>query len=242
MAALSVLVDFDNVEPIHKSSGAVNLAKVVVSHLPKTLVARHTSVSVRLYGGWRVEAIRTAFAQTLVPDIQANSPCPIPVTRLGQTSSLLMKVELADGPIGSRQVLEGTFVRGRSLRNFSSRNPWSACTSSGCGMKHFQSINHSTPCTTPSCGIRLGDVLVRDEQKMVDTLIVADMAHQTFQGRATDIVLVSSDADLWPGVLLSLSAGCSVTQVHTKLGMQTQSRLLNNLAGPMRNNYIQLSL
>lgn len=243
MTILSVLVDFDNVEVIHRRPGPVSLSKMLISLLPPSLVARHTGIAVRLYGGWRVNSVRTRLAQQLVPDIQSNSPCMISVNRLGSPATLRMNVELADGPIATRVILEGTFAQERSLRKFSVRNPLPACANSvACGMSQFQNVSHATSCTLASCASTLGDILVRDEQKMVDTLMVADMAHQAFVNGSKDLVLVSSDTDLWPGVLLSLRAGCGVTQVHTKVGGKTQSRLLNTLVGPMMNNYLQLSV
>lgn len=243
MTILTVLVDFDNVEAVHRRPGPVSLSRMLISLLPPSLVGRHTAVAVRLYGGWRVNNVRTRLAQTLVPDIQSNSPCIILTSQSGRTSSVRMSVELADGPIASRTILEGTFAQDRSLRKFSVRKSWAECANpAACGMAQFQSVSHATSCSLNSCGSKLSDVLIRDEQKMVDTLMVADMAHQAFLGNAKDIVLVSSDTDLWPGVLLSLRAGCGVIQVHTRPGGRTQNRLLNTLVGPMKNNYLQLSV
>jgi uncharacterized LabA/DUF88 family protein len=61
------------------------------------------------------------------------------------------------------------------------------------------------------------DAFYRFEQKLVDTLIVADLAalaHATHQV----IALASSDDDLWPGILLALELGSTV------LHLQHQSR------------------
>lgn len=243
MTILAVLVDFDNVEAIHRRPGPVNLSKMLISLLPSSLVSRYSAVTVRLYGGWRVDAVRTRLAQALVPDLQLNSPCMISVGKFGSAIAIRMRVELADGPIASRIILEGTFARDRSVRKFSVRNSWPECANSNaCGMIQFRSVSHATSCSQTNCNSALKDILVRDEQKMVDTLMVADMAHQAFIENAKDIVLVSSDTDLWPGILLSLRAGCGVTQIHTKTGGRTQNRLLSTLVGPMKNNYLQLSV
>jgi uncharacterized LabA/DUF88 family protein len=109
-------------------------------------------------------------------------------------------------------------------------------------MLRFSGLTASASCGNSGCSSQLGDVLVRDEQKMVDTLIVADIAHQVFKAMATDVVVVSSDTDMWPGVLLALRSGCAVTHIHTKHGGKTQQHLINTLGGQLNRIYQQMSV
>ncbi|WP_313274987.1 hypothetical protein [Stenotrophomonas sp.] len=60
---------------------------------------------------------------------------------------------------------------------------------------------------------------------MVDTLLVADMAYLSLKMRDKNIVVVSSDTDMWPGVLLATSAGCQIIHIHTNEGWRTQRHL-----------------
>lgn len=112
----------------------------------------------------------------------------------------------------------------------------------GCGLNQFFGLSNATPCTNTACACTLGDVLVRDEQKMVDTLLVADIAAHAFTSRATDVVVVSSDIDMWPGVLLALRTGCSVTHMHTKSGWRTQTHLVGTLGSSLGKAYRQLAV
>lgn len=244
MPAVFVLVDYDNVDRTHTLSGPVNLAKMLVSLLPSAILARHQGVIVRLYGGWRSNGILTHFAQKLVPDISAQSPTIVSIPNSGSPLNVRVTVELAEGPIGSSASLEQTFVRDRDLRNFRARAfPLAECAApSSCGLSQFSGHSHSTACSNAGCNSKLAHVFVRDEQKMVDTLIVADIAHQAFSGKATDIVVVSSDTDMWPGVLLALRAGCSVIHIHTKHGYRTQRHLMNTLGMHLSRAYTQLSV
>lgn len=244
MPALFVLVDYDNVDRSHKTAGPVSLAKMLFSILPSSLIARHQGVSVRLYGGWRTNGTLTNFAQTLVPDIHSQSPTVVSISTAGVTLSVRLTVELAHGPIGTSSSLDRTFVRERGLRNFRSRvSPWPECANpTSCGLQRFSNLTYATPCGKPGCNSRLADLFVRDEQKMVDTLIVADIAHQAFSAKATDVVVVSSDTDMWPGVLLALRAGCAVTHIHTTRGCRTQQHLINTLGGQLNRSYRQLSV
>ena len=113
---------------------------------------------------------------------------------------------------------------------------------SGCGLNQFFGLSNATPCTNAACACTLGDVLVRDEQKMVDTLLIADIASHAFTSKASDVVVVSSDIDMWPGVLLALRTGCSVTHMHTKAGWRTQPHLVGTLGSTLGKSYRQLAV
>lgn len=244
MPAMLLLVDYDNVDRAHTLAGPVSLAKMLVSILPSAVVARHQGVIVRLYGGWRSNGILTNSAQRLVPDIHSQSPTVVSFTDSGATLNVRVTVELAECPIGSSSLLEQTFVKDRGLRNFRSRvSPWTECIDpSSCGLQRFAGHTHATKCGNTGCNSKLADVFVRDEQKMVDTLIIADIAHQVFTGKATDIVVASSDTDMWPGILLALRTGCAVTHIHTKHGFRTQRHLMNTLGVHLIRIYQQLSV
>ncbi len=117
--------------------------------------------------------------------------------------SVRLSVELADRPLGWQSALNETLVKNRALRGFRA-NPQllNECVDIPmCGMQPFFSLAPSTGCGNGACGAQLGQLLVRDEQKMVDTLVVADVAFQVFIHGSHDVVVVSSDADIWPGIL-----------------------------------------
>jgi hypothetical protein len=244
VADLTVFVDYDNVQAAHTSAGSVNLARMIVSLLPTSVLVRYAAVTVRLYGGWRSKANLTRLAQRLIPDIRQNSPGVFTSQHEGANFSLRLNVELADKPIGASSPLEETLVFERDLRKFRTKaHPWQHCAHAGnCGFGAFASIGHGSACGNSSCAMKLGDLLVRDEQKMVDTLIVADMAQSVHVAKARDVVVVSSDTDMWPGVLLALRAGCSVIHVHTKHGWRTQGHLMRTIPNQLGRGYQQMSV
>ncbi len=242
MPSLVACVDYDNVEANLRTAGPVNLAKVLVGTFPALLIDRYDSVEFRLYGGWRYQNALTQIAQAIIPDIRMNSPTVVSTHRNGTLAKTKLEVLLADGPIGWSTPLAESVVRGRSIRNFWSLagGPPGCRTPSSCGMQSFRNLRNTTSCTDTGCSIELGDMLVRDEQKMVDTLIVADMAYVAYGRKAHDIVLVSSDNDMWPGVLVAIRAGCFVTHIHTKVGRRTPRHLLQTLGGPLEHFYAQV--
>lgn len=244
MPALLVFVDYDNVELNLTKAGPVNLAKALASLIPEAVISRHDEIIVRLYGGWRTHGTLTKHAQRLIPDIRSASPLVVGARRAGTTVPLKLSVELADKPLNSTVPLSETLVRERSIRKFRIRGtPWPECSSpTSCGLNQLVGVTYATPCKNGACINRLGDLFVRDEQKMVDTLIVADIAYQALSRKASDIAIVSSDTDMWPGVLLAVQAGCNVTHIHTRSGWRTQRHLMGTLGAQMNRHYQQLSV
>lgn len=244
MPDLFVFVDYDNVEFGLTRAGPVSLAKAISALIPGSVISRHDGIAVRLYGGWRTQGRLTKNAQRLIPDIRLASPLVIRTPHVGNSVPVRLSVELADKPLDSSDPLSETLVKERSLRKFRSRDaPWPECFSpTSCGFKNIVGLTHATPCGNGACANRLGDLFVRDEQKMVDTLIVADMAYQVFAKKASDIAIVSSDTDMWPGVLLAVRAGCNVTHIHTRSGWKTQRHLMGTLRPHMSQYYQQLSV
>jgi hypothetical protein len=244
MAALAVLVDYDNVDRTLSAVGPVNCAKILLQAIPRDVLRGHDSILVRLYGGWRSNGRLTNAAQRIVPDIRAASPTVVSVPGVPTPTAKKLVVELAEAPIGLTTPLDQTLARDRTLRRFRA-NPsaLSGCVNvSNCGMSAHFALSHALACSNSACSGVLGDLLVRDEQKMVDTLIVADLAHQVFVGKASHIAIVSSDTDMWPGVLLALQHACNVHHIHTRNGGRTQRHLLQTLTRQMTGQYAETSV
>lgn len=244
MTGLVIFVDYDNVERNLTTAGPIGVARILTSAIPEAVAVRYHSVGVRLYGGWRSSGTLTIAAQKLSPQIHAGSPSILNRT-FGQTvKQVKLSVELADRPMGWNVSLNETLAKDRALRNFRA-NPHllSECVDvSACGMQPYFGLSPGTACNNGGCSSQLTDLLVRDEQKMVDTLIVADLAYNVFVEKARDAVVVSSDTDMWPGILLALGAGCAITHIHSRQGGKTQKHLVQTLGHRMSGAYRQLSL
>ncbi len=244
MSELNIFVDFDNIENKFLCGGPIALSRTIAAIVPLEIISGYLGITVRLYGGWRWNGNLTHQAQYLIPKIRAGSPGVIPIKIDNAVINFRLRVELAEKPIGYSNLLGRTFVKERSLRKFRVKStPWDGCTSSGsCGLSHLNSATHATKCPDPSCAVMMGSILIRDEQKMVDTLIVADIAQLALVDKAKNIVVVSSDTDMWPGVILALRAGCSILHIHPKSQWKTQQHLLNTLTSSISKKYSQLSL
>jgi hypothetical protein len=240
MPTLAVFVDYDNADRKLTNGGPASFASTVVHAIPSALTKRFDSIAVRLYGGWRSNGRLTQSAQKIVPEIRSKFPNVVLIADGQTTFKMRMLVDLAEAPIGLSAPLDGTLARDRTIRRFRANpNRLASCVNVlGCGMQAHFPLNERSPCSDAACPMELGDLLVRDEQKMVDTLIVADIAQEVFLGKATDIVVVSSDVDMWPGVMLALRNACNVLHIHPK-GGSTQLHLLQTIVTHMSGQYTQ---
>lgn len=75
-------------------------------------------------------------------------------------------------------------------------------------------------CPTPKCTVELDKVLLRAEQKLVDTMLVTDLIHYSMHQKET-IVVVTSDDDVWPGIHSAIVHGANIHHVQTIPGRVT---------------------
>ena len=69
------------------------------------------------------------------------------------------------------------------------------------------------------------DLVYRNEQKVVDTMLTCDLIYAPQQG-FDHIVLVSADDDFIPPVRTLLLRGSTITRVHPKLSDQRQRTIV----------------
>ena len=92
-------------------------------------------------------------------------------------------------------------------------------------------------CPEPDCRLTGPLVLRRREQKLVDTMLAADVFLDVYSNER-QIAVVSSDDDLWPAIRTALQFGVRVVHIHTESGYATrQSYVRGQSAG-----YVQVNL
>lgn len=89
------------------------------------------------------------------------------------------------------------------------------CTIPHCPMQVVHQLFALGKCPEPSCSRTVDQLVRRSEQKLVDTMLVADLVHLAHPGESC-IAVLSSDDDLWPGMLMAMSHGMQVVHVGTK--------------------------
>jgi len=86
--------------------------------------------------------------------------------------------------------------------------------------------------------IKPPDLLMRNEQKLVDTMIAADLFY-LFLRTASAVAVVSSDDDYLPIIRMLVREGMTVFHVLTRPVHQSIALYLSNLDN---NKYVQLQM
>lgn len=218
-----VLVDYANLDAVDASRGVA----YVVSKILDTIGAAHFSqgerVRVRMYGGWYDGKALSRQAQRLSADIANAFPSPVVVSDQSKKVTLSVSAEMAYSmEIDPKTMLVNTFrPRGAPPNLVCATPPFSGCSSPGsCPIAALHGLFQNNRCPTPSCMVEPAKVLSRAEQKLVDTMIVADLIHVA-KAPPNTVALVSTDDDMWPGVRTALSLGARVIHVHPRRGRKT---------------------
>ncbi len=214
---MEILVDYDNLDPQITRDGVWTLCTRISS-----VIANHRQVApercrVRLYGGWYDGSQLTRLAQRLGADIDREFPGTMRWQSGGKVTNCVTQAELAVSlQVEPRRHLFQTY----RVRNFCTQLSCNSvvfenCPEDWCPMREVEAFLRERRCPGESCTVRQEDVLRRGEQKLIDTMITSDLIFLATQGQK-DLVVVSSDDDIWPGIRTALELGATITLVHTK--------------------------
>ena len=195
-----ILVDYDNAFAKTKPEG--HLLKMDVTHALNRLVKETDyfevvkdleSVKIRLYGGWFERNKTTKLAQDINIEIGQDFPFQF---SLPQGKTIKVECERADRLLSvpdrplyaTYRVTDATSeVTFRKLR---------CCTKAEEASKLLEDYCNQRRC--PSCHTPGGRRIVEKHgQKMVDSMILCDMAH-LLKNEDNCVALISSDADMLP--------------------------------------------
>jgi hypothetical protein len=94
-------------------------------------------------------------------------------------------------------------------------------------MYNFLQSGH---CPQAGCSLGVRELIEgRGEQKLVDTMIVADLIHLSHIGE-TEVTVVTADDDVWPGVISGMQAGAHILHIRPKHST-TPPRYLSGVPG-----------
>ncbi len=218
-----LLFDYDNIDDRDLRFGVERIVLAVLDGMGTSGMQRLQRSEVRIYGGWFRGPNRSRLAQDLVRQLAGSFTAPFVFGSANSPEvTVTVRASLADGLIAlpGRDFIDT--YREQAVETNKWRQvvaPYRACAAPGsCSLRAVADVLSSMSCPVPSCAVRLPHVLTRGEQKLVDTMLVADMAEIARQ-KAGPIVLLSSDDDIWPGVVAAVTLG---THVHH---FQSRSRV-----------------
>jgi hypothetical protein len=215
---MNVLVDYDNVRQQHRSRGLVYVADRMLQAISSVHPGLPARVRIRLYGGWYEGASPSHRAQDLASEILAEFPRMIPAAGVLVRTEVELAYSLEIEP--SRHLWH-TYRRYASTTDVACHSPATVgCSRMACALSSTYLFLSTGHCPEPGCLLEPRDVLFKRQQKLVDTMLTADLIHLA-QSDPRSLCIVSSDDDLWPAVRTALLHGKAVIHVHTLPGRST---------------------
>lgn len=209
---MKVLVDYYNVPTAASHQGLAYLAERILSKVSPMMGSAGT-LDFRLYGGWDCRNRMTREGQDLAVEMKSVFP---KILTLGKTQ-IRLTMQLAQSLEALPSKTLPNTLREEPFRRIKCQTPSkTTCRSAACPIDPMAAFLNSGKCDQPGCVAEPHMLLSRQEQKLVDTMIVADLIHLASRGE-TPLGLVSSDDDMWPGILSALNVGASVIHVHTRV-------------------------
>lgn len=222
--AVTVLVDYDNVPPAVRKHGLSVLMVRVLSLLPLEILPGGAGARCRLYGGWFEKRVLSPRARELDTEILRAFPATLHVGAPANRRPIEVEVELAHSlDVRPERFLFHTYRRRSPPRGLASRPlPFTGCVSPGdCPLVPVHRLLEADSCPQASCKATTRDILTLPAQKLVDTMLTADLIQ--FSGQApAHLAVVSGDDDLWPGIYTALSRGATIHHVRPSPPPETE--------------------
>ena len=221
-----ILIDYDNLDALVRQRGVLHVISRLLDILGLWRTAWKRRVDCRLYGGWLDENSSSRNAEHLIPVLRRDFPCSMSVPGTGGAQTVLVCVELARSLACDPSTVLTHTHRRRSWppRLWCETAPFPGCSvPSRCPIAVLDPFIRDTDCPVDGCAIEPRTVLAREEQKLVDSMLVVDLVHFA---EATDepLVVVSADDDLWPGIRFVLLRGARVIHVIPRRGQVNRER------------------
>ena len=213
-----IFVDYDNLLPPRRSAGLLDVTTSALMAYPLDTTETRGRCEVRVYAGWYEGQNLTQHAQDVSSAIRDEFPTILRIpTQTGGSCRMAVRAELAfsmsEEP--TRHLFD-TYRKKQIPANFKPVNPVTAgCTVSSCVLSCLPQLFKKKRCPEPSCSIGLADLMVRNEQKLVDTMLTCDIIHATGQDYQR-IIIVSGDDDLLPAARTALLRGVPVVRLHSR--------------------------
>ncbi len=220
------LIDYDNLDVLARRRGVRHVLTHLIGALGTERIAAAHKVVCRLYGGWFDETALSRGAQRLVPDLRQEFPRRVNVTDMEGSHTVLVHAELASSLVCDPRVVLTHTYRRRSLppRLQCAAAPFTDCADqSHCPIAGLDQFIRDAKCPLDRCAVAPRAVLAREEQKLVDSMLVIDLVHLA-QTTEEPLVVVSADEDLWPGIRFVLLRGAHVIHMVPRRGRAAPNR------------------
>ncbi len=212
-----VLIDYSNIKSSITNKGIEYLTEKLISIIVNTEVFKLSDVFFRIYGGWHSGEKQTLSAKNLIADLDKDFP---KYRRLNVHSSIKVHVELAYSLINHPKIFFlNTYRQKQIQRNVRCLSADElGCCHDGCPMDIIRTYIETKKC--PVCNKNLDNFMFRNEQKIVDSLIICDLLLILQNNESNSTMIVSSDDDFIPAIYLCLMNRHHVYHVLTQINHQ----------------------
>ncbi len=217
-----IFIDYDNLLPAQKTSGIWDVVTKILVQVPWDQSLTRGSCEIRVYGGWYEGNQITRVAQDLTVELQREFPGIIRIPR-GASPNLELKAnaELAVSLLQEPgHHLFNTFRRKGKPSNVRVEKPAEVgCVDAACVLPQMELLLSKGTCPKAGCSVTNCELVYRNEQKIVDTMLACDLIHAVdrVSGR---VILVSGDDDFLPPLRTVLLRGRAAVRCYPKKNMQ----------------------
>ena len=215
-----VLLDYDNVPRTDLRRGLPAYIARLLSVLPTTALPHLGRAVCRLYGGWYEERLPSRTANELAEVIGDAFPPKLWVSSPEGKRAVRVSVQLARSlRVSPGADLFHTYRPRGAPRGLTARSlPFTGCAQPReCPLSPVHHLLARDACPVLSCQVSISDVVTRAEQKLVDTMLTADLIHAsrpTPRGGRPQVAVVTNDDDIWPGIYMAAKEGALVHHIR----------------------------
>lgn len=223
--AFAVFIDYDNLLESQRVGGILDVVTKALIQVPLDTGTNRAKCDVRIYGGWYEGTQLTRRGQDVVVEIQRDFPKVIRLpTATGEHVLVPTTAELAVALLQEPgHHLFNTFRKKGIPANVRVEAPSNVgCIDPSCVLPLMKKLLKSGNCPKAGCGIATGNLIYRNEQKIVDTMLSCDLIHAA-DGVAVQVILVSGDDDFLPPLRTVLLRGVKAVRFHPKPNFQRAS-------------------
>lgn len=218
-----VVIDFDNIPQAKLSLGLECFCENFIDRVECNL-EKFNRLVFRLYGGWFLDINLSFSAQCMLKEnsLILNVPILYRVNGKKIVYTIEMAYSLLSEPL---KLLHSTYREKGYPRGLTMKDPRTSCQANPpcvtCNMLRFYSYFNNNDKTF--CRQSRKQLFYKKEQKMVDSMMVADILYLSYEALQDVVYVASSDDDVLPGIVTALTrkqvAQYDVRDYGVKLGL-----------------------
>ena len=212
-----ILVDYDNLG-MYKHKSINDIVTITLSRALRHIGEARIHCQVRLYGGWFTKEGQSGEGKEVLLKLQGNENIiEKQVGKNGQWVVAIVHIEMASS-ILQKPEHDLFFTYRTKARTYDIRvkkQEEVACGQDSCLLPLLAKFLKTRKCPREGCSVGADDLVWRNEQKLVDSMIVCDLLYSA-GAQVNYIVLVSDDDDFVPPLIALSVMNKQVIRVSPK--------------------------